>query len=65
MSDNERITRILGKIEEAWRTYPDFRLGQLIATVNQTNGVSDIEDVDFERNLDKWILLWKGIKQND
>ncbi|SEW38997.1 hypothetical protein [[Clostridium] fimetarium] len=65
MSDNERINRILGKIEEAWKAYPDFRLGQLIATVNQTNGVSDIEDVDFERNLDKWISLWKGVKQND
>lgn len=65
MSDNERISRILGKIEEAWKAYPDFRLGQLIATVNHTNGVSNLEDGDFERNLDKWILLWKGIKQND
>lgn len=33
MRDPERINEVLAQVEELWRLYPDWRLGQLLCNV--------------------------------
>ena len=33
MRDPDRITEVLANVEELWRQYPDWRLGQLLCNV--------------------------------
>ena len=33
MRDPERITDVLARVEELWRQYPEWRLGQLLCNV--------------------------------
>lgn len=40
----DRIEPIIKKLEETWRLYPDFRLGQLIVNCAGTNNIAGIED---------------------
>lgn len=40
----ERISTILEKLEEAWKLYPDMRLGQLIVVCAGTDNIFGIED---------------------
>lgn len=48
--DPKRINPILEKLEEAWKLYPDMRLGQLIVVCVGTDNIFGIEDdVMFER----------------
>lgn len=40
----DRIKPMLEKIEEAWKMYPDLRLGQLLIDCAKKNDVFSIED---------------------
>lgn len=42
--DPERIRLMLGKLEEAWKIYPDMRLGQLVAVCAGSENIFGIED---------------------
>src|SRR5438094_242138 len=62
MRDPERITDVLAHVEELWRQYPDWRLGQLLCNVaawadptpEATWVVEDDEVVEqIERHLQK------------
>lgn len=60
MRDPKRITRILGKLGQLWRSAPDYRLGQMVVNLTadarrwgETNAaVFYIEDADLEKALD-------------
>ena len=57
MRDKKRIPIIIRKLETAWRSVPDWRLGQLVSNL-QGVGYQDIfhtEDEDWEKRLDKFI----------
>jgi len=64
MRDPERIGRLLGKIQECWIKYPDFRLCQLI--INATQNYGDlwyVEDDDLEiaiDEFDKYLFNWNN-----
>ena len=56
MRDSARIHRVLEKVERLWQRFPDWRLGQLVA--NMTNSderlVFYLEDDVLEKELDRW-----------
>lgn len=53
MRDKRRIKRILAKIGEVWKAYPDMRLGQLLNNFvwNGARGVFFMEDDETEALL--------------
>ena len=58
--DPERITPMLQKLEEAWREYPDMRLGQLIVVCAECNNIFGIEDEDLLKGIEKYYDNIKG-----
>ena len=57
MRDPKRIDKIINKLRDLWKTYPDLRLGQLI--VNLTPNGKDpfyIEDEDLEKEIEDYHL---------
>ena len=53
--DSKRIEPTLKKLEEAWKLYPDMRLGQLIAVCAGTNNIFGIEDDIMLEGINKYI----------
>lgn len=65
MRDPIRIQRILNKLAAAWQAMPDLRLGQLVShatnpCLKEYDGLWLMEDDEFERKLDEW-LVERGI----
>src|SRR5688572_29661958 len=58
MRDPERIERILAQIRMIWQTYPDCRLGQLIANLVRPQEpcpeIYNIEDDELEHRIDRY-----------
>lgn len=63
MRDPKRIDRILDKLKVLWKTYPDFRFGQML--INYIFGDErlhwHLEDDDFEKAVD--MAIKKAIKE--
>lgn len=55
MRDPARISRILGKLEKAWKESPDMRLCQLLDGAVGGEDTFYLEDDKLERALDRWI----------
>ena len=57
MRDPERIPRVLEKVAELWRMYPDWRLGQLLANVAswRDTDVWDMEDDELAEEIERHI----------
>lgn len=69
MRDPKRIDRILEKIKDFWKAYPDWRIGQLIFNLTSSSGAEDVfyvEDEIIEKELDKKIkkLMKEGYKKS-
>ena len=50
-----RIKPMLEKLEEAWRLYPDMRLGQLIVVCAASNNLFGLEDDVMYERLQQYI----------
>jgi len=61
MRDPTRIDKILDRIKELWKKFPDLRLGQLILNVIQDPALYYIEDADLAESLE----IFYGGKDND
>ena len=56
MRDPKRIDRILEKVRTLWKTYPDWRLGQLVVNLSGHDAfVFSIEDDIMEEQLDNML----------
>jgi hypothetical protein len=55
MRDPDRISHVLAKVEQLWRAYPDWRLGQLIANVASWSGTDawDLEEDGLVDEIDR------------
>jgi uncharacterized protein YihD (DUF1040 family) len=51
MRDTKRIDRMIDLLREAWREYPDFRLGQLVTVIGKRDDVFYVEDDKMEEQL--------------
>ena len=54
MRDEKRIPGIIAELEQVWKLYPDWRLGQLICNIGRAHGYNDpfyIEDDDILKEL--------------
>lgn len=58
--DPKRIQPILEKLEEAWKLYPDMRLGQLIVVCAGTDKIFGTEDEEMLKNIEAYIDKMKG-----
>ena len=58
--DPKRIEPTLKKLEEAWKLYPDMRLGHLIAVCAGTNNIFGIEDDIMLERIQAYINNMKG-----
>ena len=58
--DQKRIEPMLKKLEEAWKLYPDMRLGQLIAVCAGNNNIFGIEDDIMLERIQAYINNMKG-----
>ena len=58
--DSKRIEPTIKKLEEAWKLYPDMRLGQLIAVCAGTNNIFGIEDDIMLERIQAYINNMKG-----
>ncbi|MDH2208419.1 MULTISPECIES: hypothetical protein [Empedobacter] len=58
MRNPERITPIIKKIEKLWLENPDFRFGQLIMAITNTNEHNPIlfnmEELELLKKLEKF-----------
>jgi uncharacterized protein YihD (DUF1040 family) len=54
MREQERIKRILKKLEKIWEECSDLRLGQALENLARARGIDlfYLEDDELERNLD-------------
>jgi hypothetical protein len=52
MRNPDRIAEVLAKVEQLWRMYPDWRLGQLIANVASWAD-TDIWDLEEDGLVDE------------
>lgn len=57
--DPKRIDLMLEKLSEAWKLYPDMRLGQLIATCTETSNISGVEDEEMLKDIEKYVEMMK------
>lgn len=55
MRDPDRIKPMLEKLGEAWRLYPDMRLGQLLIVCAASNNLFGLEDDILYERLQKYI----------
>ena len=53
--DPERIEPMLERLEEAWKLYPDMRLGQLIVVSATSNNLFGLEDDILYERLQEYI----------
>lgn len=53
--DPERIEPMLERLEEAWKLYPDMRLGQLIVVSAKSNNLFGLEDDILYERLQEYI----------
>lgn len=53
--DPKRIEPMLEKLEEAWRLYPDMRLGQLLIVIAKSNNLFGLEDDILYKKLQDYI----------
>lgn len=58
--DQKRIEPMLKKLEEAWKLYPDMRLGQLIAVCAGNDNIFGIEDEVMLERIQAYINNMKG-----
>lgn len=58
--DQNRIEPMLKKLEEAWKLYPDMRLGQLIAVCAGNDNIFGIEDEVMLERIQAYISNMKG-----
>lgn len=58
--DPKRIELTIKKLEEAWKLYPDMRLGQLIAVCAGTDNIFGIEDDIMLERIQAYINNMKG-----
>lgn len=58
--DQKRIEPMLKKLEEAWKLYPDMRLGQLIAVCAGNDNIFGIEDDIMLERIQAYINNMKG-----
>lgn len=58
--DQNRIELMLKKLEEAWKLYPDMRLGQLIAVCAGNDNIFGIEDEVMLERIQAYISNMKG-----
>lgn len=58
--DPARIDPMLDKIREAWKLYPDMRLGQLIAVCTETDHIVGIEDDKLLCGVCEYIKNMRG-----
>ena len=58
--DQNRIEQMLKKLEEAWKLYPDMRLGQLIAVCAGNDNIFGIEDEVMLERIQAYISNMKG-----
>jgi len=56
MRNPKRIKHILKKLEEVWKLYPDWRLGQLLFNIGDGSDMFFIEEEEWEELFDKWKL---------
>ena len=54
-----RIKYMLEKLEEAWKLYPDMRLGQLIAVCAKSDNILGIEDDVMYERLQEYINMFR------
>ena len=53
--DPERIKPMLERLEEAWKLYPDMRLGQLLIVIAKSNNLFGLEDDILYERLQEYI----------
>lgn len=64
MRNPDRIDRIINKVRDFWKIYPDWRLGQLVSNIVQNDmTIFHIEDEDFEKRLEEWIERLKRMEE--
>lgn len=56
MRDPERIDAVIDMVREAWKTEPDWRLGQLIVNISRAAGYED----PFFLEDDRLMQILKG-----
>ena len=54
MRDPKRIEPIIKKLEEAWKLYPDMRLGQLLVICANGENIFGVEDDKLLRGIQKY-----------
>jgi len=52
MRNPERIETVIESLKEAWKTVPDWRLGQLIVNISRAAGYSDPFFMEDDRLLE-------------
>lgn len=53
--DPKRIDPMLEKLSEAWKLYPDMRLGQLIGVCAESNNLFSMEDDELLKGIEIYI----------
>lgn len=53
--DPKRIDPMLEKLSEAWKLYPDMRLGQLIVVCAKSNNLFGMEDDELLKGIEVYI----------
>lgn len=54
MRDVERIDVMIEKLREAWKLYPDMRLGQLIVCCAETDDIFSVEDDKMQECIENY-----------
>ena len=57
MRDPDRIPVILLLVAKLWAKYPDWRLGQLLVNVSDTDNIFYVEDDRVEKGLRNYLEL--------
>lgn len=65
MRDPNRIPEVLDLIEQLWEKYPDWRLGQLLVNVSDTNDVFYVEDDRVVKGLVNYLKLVEAHARTD
>lgn len=57
MRDPARIPVVLDLLAQLWEKYPDWRLGQLVVNVSDTDEIFYVEDDRVEKGLRNYLEL--------
>ena len=63
MRDPKRIEPIIKKLEEAWKLYPDMRLGQLLVICARNENIFNIEDDSMMRGIQRYCNEMKDMPE--